>query len=171
MDESSQTILTNDQRRETLKCSIWQLQSFYSSLQSRLETKGERSSQLEKPADPSLEFILTQLDPKQMKPAIQQINKIEKILTDSDFQDILSILRNKKKMFKQIKEFETFDSQILKKSRDMELKRNNIRSLEEEKTGFGIKMGKIRQEMEEVRRLMQKELEANFKANFLIVNS
>ena len=141
------------------------------SLQSHLESRGNTSTELERPEDPALKSLLSNLQPSQFDATIRDLKRIERILSDDDFQDILAILRSPKKLFQHIKQFEHFEAQMMKKGQKMEQKRGAIRKLNEEKSGLGRQMGKVRREMESVRVRIQAELEANFKAKFLVINS
>lgn len=101
---------------------------------------------------------------------LSEISAILEIFKNSDFMDITAVLRSPGMVHDYVRKCEKLEEMGRQKENKIMEKEATIKNLEEEKKELNKRRRGAMAQMAAMRGLIQKELEANFKARFLIVN-
>lgn len=162
--QKEKTLLLDDDQSQHLEHSLEELSVFYSTLETTLESKKTLSTS--HPMTPLLKILKTSY----FAGSLQIMQKTLEVFQNSDFMDIRGILRSPGLVHEYVRKCEKLESLAAEKGRKISEKRKTISESEEEKRGLERQKRAVIGKLVAVRADIQKELEANFKARFLVVN-
>ena len=117
-----------------------------------------------------MNFLLKKIQTSHFAEYLKQMKEILNIFKNNDFMDIIGVLRNPSLVSDYIKKCEKLENLSNEKGRKIKDKEKTITDLENDKKELGKKRRFTMTKLASIRGLIQKELEANFKARFLVVN-
>lgn len=156
--------MLDDFHRQNFEQSLQELTVFYQNLSKTIESKKTL-----KPGHP-MTILLKKIQVFHFSDSLENMNKIMGVFGDSDFMDILGVLRSSGLVHEYVRKCEKLEGLANEKGRKIMEKQQTIKDAELEKKELGKQRRKTMTSLSGMRALIQKELEANFKARFLVVN-